>query len=136
MIIAASVGFTVLIIAFVLILKKFVFDGRRDKDSDKTQTNTTEQETIKDTNSEGNAKTTMTEDDMSPQSINDYQQRVSKVSIASNSSRSSIPSSRNMNFKYFDILPPTRPPPIGLLPTLSAEQQLNRPLPPTPPPQQ
>ncbi len=43
------------------------------------------------------------------------------------------PRSYRSDSKYADILPPTKPPPIGMKPVLTAKQQSNRPLPLTPP---
>eukprot|EP00483_Globobulimina_turgida_P000354 UN00354 len=42
------------------------------------------------------------------------------------------PRSTRSNSKYVDILPAGNPPPIGMRPVLTAKQQSNRPLPPTP----
>ena len=119
--IAASVGLAVTMVACVLILKKYISDRKLKKE--KTNTDTTPRIVV--TNSEGGKQVANTQN-------SDTKSNVHKLSVASVSSRSSIPS-RYSNSKFSDILPPTRPPPLGLKPVLSAEQKLNRPLPPTPP---
>merc|ERR1712154_677194 len=58
---------------------------------------------------------------MSAQSVGSLSPNSKKLSVLSPSHR-----------KYSDIMPPTRPPSLGMKRVLSADQQAKRPLPPTP----
>eukprot|EP01084_Bolivina_argentea_P084128 152242_1 len=127
------------IVAIILVIvKKYVF-GDNDKikaNKNNKNNNTTQLQT--NTKPETNSKLNINDKQKQSKYINELQIRIKKKSLSvyvydeNRNSRNSSINSPHSRSSYADILPPTKPPPLGMRPILTSKQQANRPLPPTP----